>query len=105
MKTMISPDLEDCRWAVADFTSALPRARESMRSRIAHLLDGAIAEREKAAGRLRTQWAWLNANRSHTQFAEGEEIALASLERYERWCDVVHEMCAALGDTRDRCAG
>lgn len=102
---MVSPTIDECRWAVTDFTFALPRAREPLRDRIRRLLDGAIAEREKANATLRFQWRWLDEHRSHPQFANGEESAVASLKAYERWSDVVREMCAALGDSRDRCVG
>lgn len=102
---VISPTLDDCRWAVADFNSALPRAREPLRARISRFLDGAIAERHKAEATLRTKWSWLDNQPGHPHFDEGETVAIESLEAYGRWCDVVQQMCRALGDTRDRCVG
>lgn len=100
-----APSLEECRWAIADHAAALPRAREPLRLRIGRLLDGAIAEREKAHLLVRSQWGWLDAHREHIHYDEGETVALESLAAYEQWCDVVREMCRTLGDDRERCVG
>lgn len=105
MKIQTEVTLDDCRWVMADWRSALPRARPLMADRIARMIDGAIIERERVNALLRARWAWLDAHRDHPKYAEGEDVVIELLGQYEDWCNAVEGLCDAVGDTRARCQG
>lgn len=105
MRAISEVTLEDCRWVMADWRSALPRARPLMTDRIGRMIDGAVIERQRIDALLRTRWTWLDANRSHPRYAEGEAVVIELLEQYEDWCNAVEGMCDAIGDERERCHG
>lgn len=83
-----------CWWALADYRAVLPRARGAMGKQLDMLLGQAIGERilhEAACER-----AWTE---------EDDDACIAAITAYVEWCDVVRDVCRALGKPeRNGCA-
>ena len=96
--------IDDCRWAITDYQSALPRARQPLADQLDARLAQAIGERHRAEMRLEKRWEWCDLNTGHPLYDERETACIDSIAEYTEWCDVVRDMCAALGLSGERCA-
>lgn len=96
--------IEDCRWAVTDYQSALPRARGPLRKQVDILIGQAVGERIKIEQQqLNIRWTWCDDNAGHERYAEREEACLETLHEYEVWSDVIAEMCVAIEKQGTQC--
>lgn len=85
--------IEDCRWAIADYQSALPRARAPLGKRVDEMLSAAIGARFLIEQSLIADWD--NDDR--------EDDVIANLGEYVAWTDAIHDLCRCIGKSGSRC--
>ena len=84
--------IEDCRWAIADYHAALPRARSMLGKKLDEMHVGAIGTRFLVERELEKRWE-----------GGSDDDCIASLAEYVAWSDVIRDICKALGRSGERC--